>query len=97
MLRRMFERFNEDARQVVVTAQEEARQLDHGYIGTEHMLLGLLESADESPAQALGAFGVDAERVRSEIVKRVGRGKEPPGRQIPSNSASARHWGCATR
>jgi ATP-dependent Clp protease ATP-binding subunit ClpC len=84
MLRHVFERFTEAARQVVVKAQEAARELDHGYIGTEHLLLGLLADVGELPAQVLGPFGVNSERVHAEILTRVGRGKEPPtGAQIP--------------
>ncbi len=86
----MFERFTEETRQVVIRAQAEARQLDHGYIGTEHLLLGLLENEDELPARVLAPAGVDAETVRSVALARVGRGKEPPGRQIPFTTRAKR-------
>lgn len=80
----MFERFTEGARQAVVRAQDAARELDHGYIGTEHLLLGLLADGAETPAQVLGPLGINYERIHAEILGRVGRGEEPPtGAQIP--------------
>jgi ATP-dependent Clp protease ATP-binding subunit ClpA len=86
----MFERFTEETRQVVIKAQGEARQLGHGYIGTEHLLLGLLENESDLPAQALAPAGIDAETVRSVILTRIGRGKETPGRQIPFTTRAKR-------
>jgi ATP-dependent Clp protease ATP-binding subunit ClpC len=78
----MFERFDEPARQVVVLAQDEARRLRHNYIGTEHMLLGLVR--DRGPAgRALGELGVHAEHVRGEVAKIIGSGDEAPAGQIP--------------
>jgi hypothetical protein len=78
----VFERFTEGARQVVVFAQEEARALRHGYIGTEHVLLGLL--AQESlPGRALQALGVEREAVRDEVLRIVGRGPDDVRGQIP--------------
>jgi ATP-dependent Clp protease ATP-binding subunit ClpA len=74
----MFERFTGDAREVVVTAQEEARELGHDFIGTEHVLLGLLAHQDSPVAAALRDSGVDAEFVRGELVRRVG--PRPPGK-----------------
>jgi ATP-dependent Clp protease ATP-binding subunit ClpA len=68
----MFERFTADARAVVVAAQEEARQLGHDYIGTEHVLTALLADTGGTVARALAGDGVDAEFVRGEIVRRVG-------------------------
>jgi ATP-dependent Clp protease ATP-binding subunit ClpC len=79
----MFEQFNQQARQVVVEAQQEARQLSHAHIGTEHILLGLLWDVEEVPAQALSAFGVDAETVRAQVIERLGRGTESTPGQIP--------------
>jgi ATP-dependent Clp protease ATP-binding subunit ClpA len=68
----MFERFTADARAVVVTAQGEARRLGHNFIGTEHILLGMLAIEDGAIARALAGDGVDAEFVRGDIVRRVG-------------------------
>ena len=62
----MFERFTERARQVMVLAQEEARDLRHNYIGTEHLLLGLLREADGVAARVLGSLEVTLEEVRGE-------------------------------
>jgi ATP-dependent Clp protease ATP-binding subunit ClpA len=71
----MFERFTEDARQAVVLAQEEALALRHGWIGTEHLLLGVLR-ADGDGARLLAGFGVDAAGVRDDVVRIVGRGED---------------------
>jgi ATP-dependent Clp protease ATP-binding subunit ClpC len=81
----MFERFTAQGRQVVVFAQEEARSvaLKHNYIGTEHLLLGLLCVEGGVAAQALGSLGVTADRVRSEVVRVRGRGNERASGQIP--------------
>ena len=78
----MFERFTNRARRAVVLAQEEARGLNHNYIGTEHVLLGLLEPGGIA-AQALSRFGVTAAGTRDEIRARVGAGSEPPKGKIP--------------
>ncbi len=78
----MFERFTDRARRVVVLAQEEARGLNHNYIGTEHILLGLLEPGGIA-AQALSRFGMTAAGTRDEVDARVGRGSEPPKGKIP--------------
>jgi hypothetical protein len=79
----MFERFTERARQVVVLAQEEARQLKHNYIGTEHILLGLLREEEGLAAQALESLGISIDRVRAQIVRIVGNGEEVTSGQIP--------------
>jgi ATP-dependent Clp protease ATP-binding subunit ClpA len=79
----VFERFTERARQVVVLAQEEARALKHNYIGTEHILLGLLREEEGVAAQVLRSFDVTAEGVRAQIVQIVGEGDEAPTGQIP--------------
>jgi ATP-dependent Clp protease ATP-binding subunit ClpA len=71
----MFERFTDDARQAVVLAQEEAVALRHGWIGTEHVLLGVLR-ADGGGARLLAGFGVDAAGVREDVVRMVGRGED---------------------
>jgi ATP-dependent Clp protease ATP-binding subunit ClpA len=79
----MFERFTGQARHVVVSAQEEARVLDHNYIGTEHLLLGLLAAADSVAGVSLNALGYTHDEVRAEVEAKVGRGKPPPGGHLP--------------
>jgi ATP-dependent Clp protease ATP-binding subunit ClpA len=79
----MFERFTERARQVVVLAQEEARGLKHNYIGTEHILLGLLREEEGLAARVLESLDITVERVRAEIVRIVGSGEEVTSGQIP--------------
>lgn len=79
----MFERFTETARQVVVQAQEEARGLGHNYIGTEHLLLGLLAQPDTGAARALQNSGITPESARDAVVETVGRSAEPSDGQIP--------------
>ena len=64
----MFERFTDRARRVVVLAQDEARELNHNYIGTEHILLGLISEGDGVAAKALESMGISLEAVRSEVV-----------------------------
>ena len=76
----MFERFTGDAREAVVTAQEQARKLGHDFIGTEHVLLALLAHDDSAIAAALRDSGVDAEYVRGEIIRRVG--PRPPAQSF---------------
>jgi ATP-dependent Clp protease ATP-binding subunit ClpA len=73
----MFERFTDRARRVVVLAQEEARMLNHDYIGTEHILLGLIHEGHGVAAGALEALGITDEAVRQQIDEIVGRGKKP--------------------
>src|ERR687885_781758 len=72
----MFERFTERARQVVVLAQEEARTLKHNYIGTEHILLGLLREEEGLAARVLESLDITVERVRAQVVRIVGSGEE---------------------
>src|SRR5450756_1725387 len=79
----MFERFTERARQVVVLAQEEARALKHNYIGTEHLLLGLLREEEGVAARVLAGLEVSVEEVRAAVVRIVGSGEESPQGQIP--------------
>ncbi|HEY3920737.1 MAG TPA: Clp protease N-terminal domain-containing protein [Gaiellaceae bacterium] len=79
----MFERFTEQARQVVVQARVEARGFKHGYIGTEHILLGLLCVEEGLAARVLGLLGVEKGAVREEVVALVGEGDEEIRAQIP--------------
>ena len=79
----MFERFTERARRVVVLAQEEARTLDHGYIGTEHLLLGLIREGEGVAARALESLGISLEAVREQVGEIIGRGQQPPPGHIP--------------
>ncbi len=79
----MFERFTAQARQVVVCAQEEARKLKHDYMGTEHLLLGLLREGDGVGAHVLSSQGLELERVRADVVRIVRVGEAPPTGQVP--------------
>ena len=79
----MFERFTERARQVVVLAQEEARMLSHNYIGTEHILLGLLREGHGVGARALESLGISVEAARQQILEMIGRGEQAPSGHIP--------------
>jgi ATP-dependent Clp protease ATP-binding subunit ClpA len=79
----VFERFTEQARQVVVLAQEEARTFKHDHIGTEHLLLGLLRERDGVGVQMLESLEVTVERVRGEVVRIVGVGDEAAPAQMP--------------
>ena len=79
----MFERFTERARQVVVIAQSEARALKHNYIGTEHLLLGLLREEEGIAARVLMSFDVTVEEVRAQVARIIGQGDEVVGGRIP--------------
>jgi ATP-dependent Clp protease ATP-binding subunit ClpC len=79
----VFERFTERARQVVVLAQEEARALRHNYIGTEHLLLGLLREEEGLAARVLRSLDVELEAVREQVARIVGTGEEATSGQIP--------------
>ncbi len=79
----IFERFTERARQVVVLAQEEARTLKHNYIGTEHILLGLLREEEGLAARVLESLDITIERVRGQVVRIVGSGEEVTSGRIP--------------
>ncbi|HEX6254824.1 MAG TPA: Clp protease N-terminal domain-containing protein [Euzebyales bacterium] len=79
----MFERFTDEARRVVVLAQEEARTLDHDEIGTEHLLLGLVHEDDAEVCKVLGEFGVDIHAMRHAVLAVVGRGTEPSPSHLP--------------
>ena len=79
----MFERFTERARQVVVLAQDEARALKHNYIGTEHILLGLLRNEEGLAARVLGSLGVTLDEARRQVARIVGSGEEAPAGELP--------------
>jgi ATP-dependent Clp protease ATP-binding subunit ClpC len=79
----VFERFTERARRVVVLAQEEARMLNHSYIGTEHLLLGLIHEGEGVAARALEALGISLEAVRQQIEEIIGEGETPSSSHIP--------------
>jgi ATP-dependent Clp protease ATP-binding subunit ClpC len=79
----MFERFTERARQVVVLAQDEARALKHNYIGTEHLLLGLMREEEGLAARVLESLGLSVEEVRAQVARIVGQGDELSTGQIP--------------
>src|SRR5881275_1245907 len=79
----MFERFTDRARRVVVLAQEEARMLNHNYIGTEHILLGLIHEGEGVAAKALESLGISLEAVRQQVEEIAGRGQQAPGGHIP--------------
>ncbi len=79
----MFERFTDRARRVVVLAQEEARLLNHNYIGTEHILLGLIHEGEGVAARALEGLGINLESVRSQVVEIIGQGSQAPSGHIP--------------
>ena len=79
----MFERFTQRARRVVVLAQEEARMLDHNYIGTEHILLGLIREGEGVAAKALESLGISLEAVRQQVETIIGRGQQAPSGHIP--------------
>jgi len=79
----MFERFTDRARRVVVLASEEARGLSHNYIGTEHILLGLIHEGEGLAAKALEQLGITLDAVRSEVETIIGQGQQPPTGHIP--------------
>jgi hypothetical protein len=79
----MFERFTDRARRVVVLAQEEARLLNHNYIGTEHILLGLAHEGEGVAARALTELGISLEAVRAQVEEIIGRGQQAPTGHIP--------------
>src|SRR6184192_2085285 len=79
----MFERFTERARQVVVLAQDEARALRHNYIGTEHLLLGLLREEEGLGALVLGKLGVTLDGARKQVMNIIGEGDEVTTGQLP--------------
>ena len=79
----MFERFTDRARRVVVLAQEESRMLNHNYIGTEHILLGLIHEGEGVAAKGLESLGISLEAVRSQVEEIIGQGQQAPSGHIP--------------
>ncbi|MGC0143080.1 ATP-dependent Clp protease ATP-binding subunit [Pseudactinotalea sp. Z1732] len=79
----MFERFTDRARRVVVLAQEEARMLNHNYIGTEHILLGLIHEGEGVAAKALESLSISLEAVRQQVQEIIGEGQQAPSGHIP--------------
>jgi len=79
----LFERFTDRARRVVVLAQEEARLLNHNYIGTEHILLGLIHEGEGVAAKGLESLGISLEAVRSQVEELIGQGASSPSGHIP--------------
>ena len=79
----MFERFTDRARRVIVLAQDEARNLKHNYLGTEHILLGLIREGEGVAAKALEALDITLDEVRAQVIEIIGEGQEPPSGHIP--------------
>jgi ATP-dependent Clp protease ATP-binding subunit ClpC len=79
----MFERFTEPSRRVVVLAQEEARRIDHNYIGTEHLLLGLIRQREGVAARAIGSLGLTLEMAREQVAELIGAGQQAPTGHMP--------------
>ena len=86
----MFERFSERARRVMVLAQEEARSLQHDYIGTEHVLIAILEEGDGVAAKVLANLNISAAATRATVLEIVGRGEKSPSGHIPFTPRSKR-------
>ena len=80
---RFFERFSDEARRVVVLAQDEAQSVGHNYVGTEHLLLGLLMLGEGAAADALGALGVTHEAAREQVIAIIGVGSAPVTGRLP--------------
>ena len=96
----MFERFTDRARRVVVLAQEEARMLNHNYIGTEHILLGLIHEGEGVAAKALESLDISLDAVREQVQEIIGQGQQAPTGHIPFTPArqeGARATRCARR
>ena len=79
----MFDRFTDRARRVIVLAQDEARMLNHNYIGTEHLLLGLIHEGEGVAAKALESLGISLEAVREQVEEIIGQGQQAPTGHIP--------------
>jgi ATP-dependent Clp protease ATP-binding subunit ClpC len=81
----MFERFTDRARRSLFLSQEEARRLNHNYVGTEHLLLGLVSEGQGVAAKALESLGISPEAVRAQVEESIGRGQRGPTGHIPFN------------
>jgi ATP-dependent Clp protease ATP-binding subunit ClpC len=86
----LFDRFTDPARRVVVLAQDEARRLNHDYIGPEHLLLGLIHEDKGVAARALQQCGIPLQAARAEVQQVIGRGDSPPGEPIPFTAEAKR-------
>ena len=93
----MFERFTDRARRVVVLAQEEARKLNHNYIGTEHLLLGLIRESEGVAAKALESLGISLDAVRQQVREIIGQGQQPPSGHIPFTKRAKKALELSTR
>ena len=85
----MFERFTDRARRVVVLAQEEARMLNHNYIGTEHILLGLLAERESVAARALSSLDISLGAAREQVREIIGEGQQSPSGHVPFTPRAA--------
>src|SRR5215510_13545371 len=85
----MFERFTDRARRVLVLAQEEARMLNHNYIGTEHILLGLIHEGEGVAAKALESLGISLEAVRAQVEEIIGHGGWAPTCRASASRSSS--------
>ncbi|MDR0283443.1 MAG: ATP-dependent Clp protease ATP-binding subunit [Propionibacteriaceae bacterium] len=86
----MFERFTDRARRVVILAQDEARAMNHNYVGTEHVLLGLIHEGEGVAAKALGQLGITLEAARAEVEEIIGKGSQAPAGHIPFTARAKR-------
>lgn len=93
----MFERFTDRARRSTVLAQEEARALNHNYVGTEHILLGLIHEGGGIAFQALESLGLDVEKVRQAVLAKIGAGQIAPDGQIPFTPRAKKVWELSLR
>jgi len=93
----MFRRFSPRAREVIISAQQEARALHHNYIGTEHVLLGLLRDREGVAGRALHALGISPETVRDQILDIIGEGNQEPAGHIPFTPRTKRVLELAVR
>jgi ATP-dependent Clp protease ATP-binding subunit ClpC len=84
--RKMFERLTERARRVMTLAHDEARRLNHDYIGTEHILLGLIHDGEGVAAEALESLGISLETVREQVEEIIGQSQHAPSGHIPFTS-----------
>ena len=93
----MFERFTDRARRVVTLAQEDARTLSHNYIGTEHILLGLIHEGEGVAAKALKALNISLDGVRQQVEEIIGHGEQMPTGHIPFTPRAKKVWELALR